>query len=507
MTGVMTLGRHDRLAAIPKVGGGPDGSDRRSQIDRDYGRVIHSGAFRRLQAKSQVVHTGQADFFRTRLTHSLEVAQIARDLARRLPVDDGSTGGEGNGPALVEVAALIHDLGHPPFGHNGEDALKDWMTRMDSSFEANAQSLRIVARLEVKYDSPHETALGTKERVGLNLTMETLAASLKYPWAQHRGRQPRGAKPRRDATKFGYYPEEAQLAELAIRSVLPEAPDALTRKRRHAAAEIVDWADDVAFSVHDLEDGIRAGLVPLDWLLRREAAPDRTAIVRMAADHLRKDAWPGEVKLTRSDLVDAMEWLKGYRRLVPLKRPYARQDRQRGYVKEMTTSLIDQLASGLTAAKAGPLRTGEDLIRSRETEARMAILKAVNWRYVINSRAVQTMQFRERRIVAALCEALLLDGAVLLPEERRDDYSEALREDATASGGRTSKAGIKDFLTQERVRLAAWDVLPEAERAKAGKARRARIVCDYVAGMTDSFAERSYERLAGFEPQSVSDFV
>jgi dGTP triphosphohydrolase len=247
--------------------------------------------------------------------------------------------------------------------------------------------------------------------------------------------------------------------------------------------------------------------VPLDWLFRREAAVDRTAIVRMVADHVSRDAWPGEIPLTRADLVDAMKWLMSYRRLDPLKKPYVRQDRQRGYLKEMTTSLIDQLASGLTAAKPGPLRTGGDLVRSLEHEARMAILKAINWRYVINSRAVQTMQFRERRIVTGLCDALLINGAALLPEERREVYRQALRKDVAASGSKTSKSGIKDFLRQERAQLDHWDVLPQDDHDKAKKSERARVVCDYVAGMTDSFAERSYERLAGFEAQSVSDFV
>jgi dGTP triphosphohydrolase len=227
----------------------------------------------------------------------------------------------------------------------------------------------------------------------------------------------------------------------------------------------------------------------------------------MAADHVSKDGWPGESPLSRAELAAAMDWLKDYRRLDPLKRPYAGQDRQRGYIKEITSSLIDQLSSGLRAARPGTLRTAADLTRSPETEARMAILKAINWRYVINSRAVQTMQYRERRIVSALCDALLVDGAVLLPEERRDAYAEALKKDVEASGVPGSKPQIRAFLTRERAQLPHWDTLSPEDREKARKAERARIVCDYVAGMTDNFAERSYERLAGFNSQSVRDFV
>jgi dGTPase len=373
---------------------------------------------------------------------------------------------------------------------------------MGSSFEANAQSLRIVASLEVKYDSEYATPWGDKERVGLNLTMETLAASMKYPWAQYKG-----AARRRDTKKFGYYEEEANVASLALATVLPETPDVFNRKRKHAAAEIVDWADDVAFSVHDLEDGIRAGLVPLDYLLRAEAGKERTVIVRLAREHAKNDKWPNEAPLTTAELTAAMMWLKSYRRLKRLREPYVRQDRQRGYLKEMTTSLIDVLTAGLTAGTSEPLHTAADLDRSRQDEARMAILKAINWHYVINSRALQTMQYRERRIVTSLCDALLTDGGVLLPEERRPAYKEGLEKDVAATGKNPTERAMLSFLRNERAQLPHWDGLPKEVRAEAPKVARARVVCDYVSGMTDSFAERSYARLAGFEAQAVSDFV
>ncbi|KAA5801600.1 deoxyguanosinetriphosphate triphosphohydrolase [Alkalicaulis satelles] len=199
----------------------------RTAFQRDRDRIIHSSAFRRLKEKTQVFVAHEGDAYRTRLTHSLEVAQIARTLARALAVDED----------LAEAAALAHDLGHPPFGHSGEDALQDAMARF-GGFDHNAQTLRVITKLEHRYP----------QFEGLNLSWETLEGVVK-----HNG--PLMAK--------GDGPE-----------VLPWGFSAYERWRElelhtHAGveAQIAALSDDIAYNNHDIDDGLRSGILTLDQLM------------------------------------------------------------------------------------------------------------------------------------------------------------------------------------------------------------------------------------------------
>ena len=210
----------------------------RSDFERDRARVLHCAGLRRLSAKTQVVAAGAADFPRTRLTHSLECAQIGRELGEEIGCD----------PDLVDAACLAHDIGHSPFGHNGEAALNE-LAAPYGGFEGNAQSLRLLTRLEPKVAG-----------AGLNLTRATLDATLKYPWFGEPG------------TKFGAYAEDAEVFGW-IRAGAPAG-------RRCLEAQVMDWADDVAYSVHDLEDGFHAGLITFENL---KSPAERASVSRTTA--------------------------------------------------------------------------------------------------------------------------------------------------------------------------------------------------------------------------------
>jgi dGTPase len=369
------------VAEPPKASAVP-----RGDFERDRARVLHSSALRRLAAKTQVVGVGQGDFPRTRLTHSLECAQIGRELAAVLGAD----------PDLVDAGCLAHDLGHPPFGHNGETALAEFAAGC-GGFEGNAQSLRVLTRLEAKVMTPDGHS------AGLNLTRAALDAATKYPWARDGGLAP-------DASaKFGFYADDEP--------VFHWLRDGAPTGRRCLEAQLMDWADDVAYSVHDLEDGIHAGHVDAGVLddpgVRRELA--------VLARESYSDAGNAELEAAAETLAALPFW----------PRRFDGSMTALAALKRMTSELIARLSSAAVAATRdahGPdplTRYAADLVVPAESRAECAILKAVADRYVMRREDSRRRQARQREQLGELAEALLAAAPVSLEPWLQQAWKEA----------------------------------------------------------------------------------
>ncbi|MEU5041350.1 deoxyguanosinetriphosphate triphosphohydrolase [Streptomyces griseorubiginosus] len=359
----------------------PDKRPGRTAFQRDRARILHSAALRRLAGKTQVVTPGTLPHSqlrssggtpiqvwdaspRTRLTHSLECAQVGRELGAALGCD----------PDLVEAACLAHDLGHPPFGHNGEQALNEFADDC-GGFEGNAQSLRLLTRIEPKRFTDEGS-------VGLNLTRATLDAATKYPWA-------RGAHPTR---KFGVYEDDRPVFDW----IRKDAPDTRTTFE----AQVMDWSDDVAYSVHDVEDGLHAGHVDPNCL---HAEPERAAVFEVALGrYVPADTDPAELAAALDRLQDQEWWPHGYDGSAVAQ----------ARLKDATSQLIGRFCLSAEAATrerygTGRLtRYGAELVVPHETRLECAVLKAVADRYVMQRAEQERLRADQRIVVAELAEAL-----------------------------------------------------------------------------------------------------
>ncbi|HEY4576698.1 MAG TPA: deoxyguanosinetriphosphate triphosphohydrolase [Yaniella sp.] len=373
----------------------PAKSTYRSDFERDRARILHSAALRRLAAKTQVVSPGDHDFIRNRLTHSLEVAQVGREFGRSLGCD----------PDVVDAACLSHDLGHPPFGHNGEKALNE-AAKDFGGFEGNAQTLRLLSRLEPKKMTDDD------KPAGLNLTRATLDAATKYPWRKADAPLNANGKPSR---KFGVYDVDAAVFEWFRKDI--------GTRRLSMEAQVMDLADDISYCVHDVEDGIVSGMFQLGWLKNPE---QRQRAIETTRQWYLPDTDPDVVDAALSRLEATPTWVTSA--------DGARH--AHAALKDMTSQLIGRFSTAAFEATRDaygnePLtRHNADVIVPEETALEIATMKGIAAHFVMSSERRQPLYEAQREVLLELVELLTLTEDHYLEPMYAQDWQSA-PDDAT----------------------------------------------------------------------------
>lgn len=454
----------------------PD-EDSRHPAQRD--RILYTSAFRRLAGITQVVAPAEGHVFHNRLTHTLEVAQIGRRLAERLLSKYGKDFADSLGgiePEVVEAAALAHDLGHPPFGHVAEqtlcelldkygdskkyrlDPLKIFLdkfglsrrlpTALRDGFEGNAQSFRIVTRLAVRY--PAARSGQDEDTVGLNLTRATLQAMSKYPW-------PRSSSSNHNG-KWGTYSSEEHFLKWAKEPRPPEY------ELRSVEAKLMDWADDIAYAVHDVEDFYRAGLIPLERLIGD--GTERDNFLHRTFERLGVDS----SSATGQGLKEALSEILLY---VRVREPYQGSRSQRAELRSSTSFFIGRYINSVELAESDskPIQIDEDY------KSEVTMLKQLTWNYVIENPALKTQQHGQKQVIKELFDVFM---------------------NAANSNG-NSKTNWTMFPVGYREELEKTEGVDNAEK------ERTRIVADLIASMTEQQALKMYQRLTGVSLGSVLD--
>lgn len=447
---VITLDRKDRKYGTDRRG------DQRSNFERDRDRVLYCSAFRRLAGVTQVVHAAEGHVFHNRLTHTIKVAQVGRRLAEHLVSTMPNELIEAVGgidPSVVETACLAHDLGHPPFGHIAEEELDKQLRLRDvaDGYEGNAQSFRIVTQVAIR----------NLDHSGLNLTRASLNAILKYPW----DRKVAG----KEYKKWGYYFSEKEEFEFA------RALEMKGDVRQSAEAALMDWADDVAYSVHDVDDFYRAGLIPLDQLLRGTVERDHflTAVF---------DRWGRDNSLALKSLKkdEASEFFERLSSVVAedLQFSFNGTRNQRAGMNFLTALLIRRYILGVEKGPKAVSVVSSDKEPRVQIEPRLRaevdLLKELMVCYVFEHPALVAQQYGQRRVIRELFEVLFeaaqptsLDKNIIPPP-------------------------FSDYLA---------DIKGRANR------QRARLVADFIASLTEQQALLLHQRLMGIAPGSVRDLI
>ena len=434
-----------------------DREDVRTPFQHDRDRILYSGAFRRLGGITQVVGASEGHGFHNRLTHSIRVAQVGRRLAELLIKTDTELANKAAiDPDVTESASLAHDLGHPPFGHVAEVELDRLLREVgiDDGFEGNAQSFRIVTRLSLRKEG----------QAGLNLTRATLDGLLKYPWPRDVD-EPLPTNKR--WRKFGTYDVDKVSFDWVRRYDSSQNPC--------VEASIMDWADDVTYAVHDLEDFYRAGLVPLDRLLMVERERRRfiaTSVARWSEEG-------GKPPFSISFLEERFEAiLRLLYTQVPLREPFDGSERQRRALRRAASTLI---AKYVKAATLSQRRSGEiRLRRTRTSEAEVEMLKQLAWHYVIRRPSLASQQAGQRTVVS-------------------NTFSTYLR--AMEDGpNRSSRLDILPMWAREQ--------LSREEKGRGPRnAVRGRVAVDVVCGMSEQQALDLHGRVMGVSLGSITDLL
>ena len=425
----------------------------RTEAQRDRDRILYSYEFRRLAHVTQVVSESETQLFHSRLTHSLKVAQIARRMAERLlrMTDPATVRAAGGLEAdVAESAALAHDLGHPPFGHMAEKQLQKLVKSKDypgssapDSFEGNAQTFRIVCKLAFRSTREGEPAL--------NLTRATLNGILKYPWMF--GEHP---KPRYE-DKWGAYKSEA--------SDFKFARDGVTHAEQSLEAEIMDFADDVSYSVHDVEDFFRAGMIPLDRM--RAGGAEADSFLDYVIHQLAREGDP-EDTFTKEECETAFEQVSSY---AFLSEPYDGSRQHREALNKVASDLLTIFLAPVTISEVGRLNI------PRTVRSQVAVLKQLTWRYVIDNPALAMTQEGQRNVITTLYEILcdLVNQAAAKPSmEVR--LPRLLREQLGAV--RTDQEALAEYEADDEV-------------------LRTRAVIDYISSLTERQAVDLFRRTTG----------
>lgn len=438
----------------------------RDEFRRDFARVIHSPSFRRLQGKTQLFPGHESDFFRYRLTHSLEVGQIAESIACSINGRQPFFENNPINPRICLTAALLHDIGHPPFGHNGEEALDEAM-RPHGGFEGNAQTLRIVTQIEKKRFTDESCPIN--RRAGLNLTYRTLGALLKYD------RVIPASRDKMDKVRKGYYFEDAPIVSDIKKHVTPTLAEGKHFKTIECA--IMDISDDIAYSTYDLEDSFKAGfLTPSRMLssdpglLKRVAAKVRDAVGTANFsdfDVLRtllslfegsvsapRDLSPDETDTVIEHISSALEISSQLESIA-----------SDGNVRtQFTADLVGQFIGGVSAVEDYENPQLSKIVVDPEILLKIEVLKNYTYEATIFSSKVKISEYRGKEIVEGIFKALSEPrGDLLLPD----------------------------------------DVLKLVKASDGNVQRRMRIISDYIAGMTDRYAVEFYARLYSDGGQSM----
>ena len=438
------LGKDERQYN-PFAGKGNKPGDRRNpfQVDRD--RILYSSAFRRLAQVTQVVTAQEGHVFHNRLTHSLKVAQVARRLAESLIAKQPEIAEKLGGiePDVVEAAALAHDLGHPPFGHTAEEELDACAVNhgLSDGFEGNAQSFRILTKL----------AIHRIDYCGLNLTRATLNAVLKYPWLRdHQNPQSKQYR------KYSVYDLDYQ-AFLFARNPQDES--------QTIEASIMDFADDITYSVHDLEDFYLAGLIPLELL-----ATDRDELNRFVEEWLRERPNDKVAKVVEAHPSRFQNFLDATYNLKGQYRPGSFE--QKAQIKRISSQLIQTY---ITSAQLSLIHG--DLQYDQTKKEELKFLQRIVWAYVISNPGLATQRYGQKRIIKTLFEM----------------YLEAIQKgDLSLIPVRF----VKEYLELDE----------QAKQAENANQEKTRMAIDIVANLSEAEAVLKFRHLTGVSQGSFLDY-